>query len=236
MKPNRFIPPAVISAFSLTGVLVTAQPSHALDLCPGSLAPITSDVVFGGGFSCQIEDKVFSDFEFISADVGFVNNAWSWGVLSGPPFSDYSMTTTNADGLRDFKFRYKISITSDPFFFDKYVTSATGSPTATRTFVKTLEPVLPVAAGPLVATPVGGGTSPVDFFTPNTLKEIVFESELKFTDGFTGGRAQFVSDTVVQRNHDFGKPVPGPLPILGAGVAFAYSRKVRGRIASTKTI
>ena len=33
---------------------------------------------------------------------------------------------------------------------------------------------------------------------------------------------------------DHGVPVPGPLPILGAGVAFGFSRKLRRRIASAK--
>ena len=48
----------------------------------------------------------------------------------------------------------------------------------------------------------------------------------------TAGGATVLDNTLVQEGVGGGDPeeVPGPLPLLGAGAAFGFSRRIRNRI------
>ena len=83
----------------------------------------------------------------------------------------------------------------------------------------------------------GTGTC-VDFSTLNTASDNA-DGTLKPLAGF--GSTIYVIDTYVTTNgtaqitgltNSFQTAVPGPLPILGAGAAFGFSRKLRNRIKS----
>ena len=230
-----FVPTALASSISLASVLLTAQPSQAAIACATEGDSFSSLEIFSPGFECFIDDKLFKNFEFVEGSVAGIS--WKWGLVPGEIVNQYSMQGERVTGLADFKFKYQVDITEPDFFFDQYRTSAITSIIDTPTFIKSLTPFrLPemVAAGPALSTDVGGGTSPVGSFVPNTLTSILYESELVGTG--TGAAAQSFADTLIQRNPPPPEEVPGPLPILGAGMAFAYSRRVRGRIAKTKAV
>ncbi len=71
------------------------------------------------------------------------------------------------------------------------------------------------------------------------------EWEIKFITGVLAGTTRISSSSEFEFGQPFGASfgnysgaltyahVPGPLPVLGAGVAFGYSRKLRRRIKSS---
>ncbi len=72
--------------------------------------------------------------------------------------------------------------------------------------------------------------------TPNTAPFIGVTSDTPIASllfsvvaGGNGARASYAIN-----QFDF-TPVPGPLPVLGAGAAFGFSRKLRGRVKATRS-
>jgi len=227
VKFQRFVPPALVSTLPLASVLLTAQPSQAAIACATEGVSFTSAQVFDPSFECFIEDKIFKSFTLDSGSIAGIS--WNWGVVPGAVNNQYTLQGSKTSGLADFKFSYQVDITGPGYYFDRYRTAAVTSVIDSPQFIKTLEVILPVGGGALITSGPGSGNSPIGTFTPNTLTSIVFQSELKDTG--TGAAAQSFSDTIIQRNPFDPDEVPGPLPIVGAGMAFAYSRKLRGRIA-----
>jgi hypothetical protein len=228
VKFQRFVPPALVSTLPLASVLLTAQPSQAAIACATEGTSFSSAQVFDPSFECFIEDKTFKNFTLDPVNPGSVAGiSWNWGVVPGDINNQYTLQGIRSSGLSDFKFTYQVDITAPGYFFDRFRTSATTSIIDSPQFIKSLNPI---GGGAEVATAAGGGFSPVGTFVPDTLTSIVFETELKNTG--TGAAAQNFTDTIIQRNPPPPMDaVPGPLPIVGAGMAFAYSRKLRGRIA-----
>jgi hypothetical protein len=112
-------------------------------------------------------------------------------------------------------------------------TGATSSGVGTNTWVKTLSAVIvPAGTNPAdvssdEASP--GGVSPNSPFIAG-VKEAIFTSSLLVSEG----RVNNFTDALTQNDlSDDLSQVPGPLPILGAGVAFGFSRKLRRRIGVT---
>jgi len=228
MNFQRFVPPALVSTLSLASVLLTAQPSQAAIPCATEGSSFGSDTVFNPSFECFIDDKVFKNFTLDPINPGSIAGiSWNWGVVPGVINNQYTLQGIRSSGLADFKFTYHVDITQPDFFFDRFRTSATTSIIDSPQFIKTLEQLTP--SGPTITTAVGGGFSPVGTFTPNNLTSVIFQTQLSNTGA--GAAAQNFTDTIIQRNPRPMDEVPGPLPIVGAGMAFAYSRKLRGRIA-----
>ena len=227
---QRFVPPALVSTLSLASVLLTAQPSQAAIACATEGTSFSTAQVFDPSFECFIDDKIFKNFTLDPVNGGSVAGiSWNWGVVPGLTNNQYTLQGIRSSGLADFKFTYQVDITAPGYFFDRFRTSATTSIIDSPQFIKTLEQLTP--PGPTLATAPGGGFSPVGTFTPDTLTSVIFQTELSNTGA--GAAAQNFTDTIIQRNPLPMDEVPGPLPIVGAGMAFAYSRKLRGRIAKT---
>jgi hypothetical protein len=243
MSLLRFAPRLLLPSLALASVLVPATPAKAV-ACATEGSIFSSTTVFGADFSCSIGDKVYNNFNLVSGSIDGIN--WDWGVVPGVTTNQYTMQGTRTAGLSNFKFTYDLQITAPGFFFDRFRTAAATAVIDSPTFVKTLTPLNAPASTPSVATtPAGGPNSPIATFSPNNLTLINFESELKFTGvPGTNAPAQSFEDTVIQRSpacriqrtFRCGQEVPGPLPILGVGVALAYSRKVRNRIATSRAI
>ncbi len=104
----------------------------------------------------------------------------------------------------------------------------------------------PVTAGtPNIGTAALLSTFPVDLqaagitsFTGAKIRGI-FGGSSNSVNAFSAGLARFAGDpfttspTAIYGNA-FNVPVPGPLPIVGAGAAFGWSRKLRRRIGASK--
>lgn len=169
------------------------------------------------GFACQIGDKIYDQFNF--------------NGLTSPGTSVFAFTETGTQhtlsgaGLNatsGFTYSYRMRVaTPSPFLLYQYVTDAAGSAGA-GSFSKTL-----TAAGQGTSTfNSGGGLANIVTFSVAT-QESTFTGTVTVANG---GRVDTITDSLSQILPS-DVPVPGPLPIVGAGVAFGMSRRLRSRIA-----
>ena len=92
-------------------------------------------------------------------------------------------------------------------------------------------------------TPFAG--SPILTLTNN---EVPFNTGSQNDSGFISGSTIYVRDTWtiptgsntiidrIQNNYTQTDHVPGPLPLLGAGAAFGFSRRIRSRIKGARLV
>lgn len=213
------------------GVALTASaPAHAQFLGCGSTS--------AGGFvnslpaSCVIGDKLYS----FSGTVGGVTlgtniHGFATLTLAENAGAQHTLTLASANGLQlaagatsPAFFNYTITVINPPssetlltWQTDTQGAIAPNDYVNTTAFTNDASGVSPIDLKYCI--PAGGGgpcsTGPNNF-TAGTTTTLVTHSIINqaTTTGFT--------DTVVQ--------TPGPLPILGAGAAFGFTRKLRKRI------
>jgi hypothetical protein len=180
------------------------------------------------GFACYKADKIYSDF------YGFAGIGPSAGftfTVAGAEstFSGTGLNFTSNSFPISFNYGYKVTL-RDPLLgqaFKTYNTNAAGSSTtAVLNYTKELSTIAPgVVTGPSIS-PHGttGGGSLVNF-GPGEVGPLYFYSTLTLN----AGKIDQITDTLNQAL-DPNIQVPGPLPLLGAGAAFGFSRRLRSRI------
>ncbi len=179
----------------------------------GSLADFTT-LINGNGNACQITDKLFSNF-----------NVASWGLF--PSDTTISISESGSGGLT-----HSIALSSSsgfnsvtPYLFNYTITKqgsqtldwwrpASSTSLGNPDFGITWTATSPAASA---TRDENSGLSVRNFFTPGTASTDVTTTLNTFADG-----PQSFQLTLFQ--------TPGPLPVLGAGVAFGFSRKLRNRI------
>jgi hypothetical protein len=123
-------------------------------------------------------------------------------------------------------FSYSYTMTIDPvmspgYYFSNYASQFGGSNTSTKSGTKTLQvPTYALATTGVVSAimaPASGVSNVVS--TAINYGPLTYNGAIIVTNGYF----DTWSDSVTQA-------VPGPLPILGASVAFGFSRKLRFRI------
>ncbi len=199
-------------------------------IAPAQAAPVSCSAGAGGmglGWNistltalspdgCFIGDKVYSDFSFSGLSQGGFNFTKSGADHT---FSGSGLNFTGSS----FTYSYKVSLYNPPVGqeFFKYNTNAAGSATESALqFDKSL-----TAAGftPSVTDQSNPGT--IVTLPAGTISPLMFTSNLTRT----GGKIDTITDSLTQKLDDT-VAVPGPLPVLGAGAAFAFSRRLRNRI------
>ncbi len=208
-------------AIALSGSLISpvqAQPQQCSAVGFGGQATFNISGLTGlGSTGCQIGDKVYSDFTF--------SNNWS-------PSSFFSLTNTtdtehtfSGAGLAllsgSYTYSYKVTGLDPTALIDMYSTDFAGSPVnAQLDAVKNLGNN--INGTDSIATYVGGNpTSGASVGIVPPASMVIFDNTLTVTNG----RIDTLTDSLVQ--------APGPLPILGAGAAFGFSRKIRRRIKAS---
>jgi hypothetical protein len=163
----------------------------------------------GAGFSGIDDDDVFN-FSTIGA-LGLIHNL---NVQSASSYKDATIfldyTVTRNSGTYTFD-SYSANITGDngtKWALSVAATNAPGSPSETPSYPN---------LGQSATTPDVG-------FTAGTTTSMF--SNTLLADGTGAGVTQF-ANRLNQRN---GVETPGPLPLLGAGAAFGFSRKLRNRV------
>lgn len=216
-----------LSLSALGATLLGAAPAFAQaspSPCPGSLT--WADVTVSG-FECSVGDKVYSNFRDLT---GFTEDQRNDLTLSpgnaGPTIHTlvWGFTQQNPTISNLYSFKYTISITDPDQYIQEFSTSALASSFGSGAFTKTLQALIPAAgtatgvatsANNQTTTPVGNLSPAVtsyDFLTSITVNEIEIKT---------------YQDRVDQARIP---GVPGPLPLLGAGAAFGFSRKLRRRV------
>jgi hypothetical protein len=177
-----------------------------------------------GANGCFIGDKVYSNFVFTPVSGEAIPTMAPWGfTFSG---SNHTLSASSLNyGTGKFNYSYQVSLYNavPGQEFVNYRTQVGSSQTGTNTFSKTLETVATgTVTGPSTST---GGQGNVIPFAPGELGTLYFSSMVDVT----AGKIDTLSDSLTQKFGDTSQ-VPGPLPILGAGAAFGFSRRLRKRI------
>ena len=169
----------------------------------------------GPTFSCLVGDKIYSDFDFDLPANTMISISENFGT-------QHTLTISNAATFAgSSKFNYKITATlAPPFYLSTWQTDTLGA-VGTNAFNVNVDwtndaipPLnLSLSPGPSSSFP------PLRNFDPNTADTTVYHL-ITNGESLTG-----ITDTVTQ--------TPGPLPILGAGAAFGFSRKLRNRIKAS---
>jgi hypothetical protein len=216
---------------SISALFLTASTLSLVSISPAQAAPVSCSAGAGGmglgwniatltGLSadgCFIGDKVYSGFSFSGLSQAGFNFTKSGADHT---FSGSGLNFTGSN----FTYSYTVSLYNPPAGqeFFKYNTNAAGSATTSAlVFSKSLTTPLPTNS---TATEVTPGN--IVTFPTGTVSSLTFTSNLSRT----GGKIDTITDTLTQKIGDPISTVPGPLPILGAGAAFGFSRKLRNRI------
>jgi len=205
-------PMAGVAILLSTGLLT--QPAHA-GSCQGSdflnsTCPSGWNTITSGGVSYTISPISFvtapnpSD-ELVLVDVGNTNVNFQ-----------YNMNPTIVSAFGN-SFTYTININTPGYTFAQTQANATGSNLAGGTFSTTTSNPSNLFS-PRTADP-NTNPSPNTLITPGQISLVVTQ-----TLSNSGGGSSLSS---VGANYT---SVPGPLPILGAGVGFGMTRKLRRRI------
>jgi hypothetical protein len=209
----------LFASIPLAAGLLLPQAGHAITTCnPGGY---TTGDLQATGFSCQLGDKIYGNFSFTNfhsgARFGFDEPALGFHTFNGQSLG------FGAGSLASYSYSVAVAPGAIPFIVN-YQTS-TSQLGGTISLTKTLQDITTPGAGS-VGVPSNGGTSPAYSYTlPGVKGPITFSSTITVTSGTL---TQFV-DSVEQEPKI--PPVPGPLPLLGAGAAFGFTRKLRKRIS-----
>jgi len=226
---NKILTAGLLAATTLSASAFS--PAHAAPTncntsgMGGSNAYKYTDLEALGTDGCFIGDKVYSDFKFtpVSGEAIPVNAIWGM-TFSGP---NHTLSASQLNyGIGKFNYTYEVSLfnaVAGQEFVD-YRTQVGSSQIGTNTFSKVLDTVAPgTVTGTSTST---GGQGNVISFAPGQVSTLYFSSMVEVT----AGRIDTLSDSLTQKFGEPGTGVPGPLPILGAGAAFGFSRRLRKRI------
>ena len=219
---------ALLTAGLLSGAAFTTLGfTPAAKAFTGNLAGLVAASPFSVG------DKTYSDFSFTGfADTDTVNVSEVGAV--NPMHTLNLATSTGSWGIGTYTLTYKLKVKEPSSNVLSYYRNQVGSAlfgTNTGTYQTTfsgLMPVMATAPAPVTAN-INDGPSPTATFQ---LEDFVTEAIFTNTLIVTAGGATVLDNTLVQEGVGGGDPeeVPGPLPLLGAGAAFGFSRRIRNRI------
>jgi len=180
---------------------------------------ITNLVALGSN-GCFIGDKVYSDFSFAGISTG--NFAFTNTIPLEHIFSGSGLGFAGSS----FSYTYKVALYNPApgTVFYGYRTGASASGGAGSVYSKTLKSTSPVST-PISSVSTNGTDGFQAIFPSDTISPITFESTVTRT---SGGTVDVITDSIEQKQNT--PAVPGPLPIFGAGAAFAFSRRLRNRI------
>ncbi len=199
------------SAFALgllAAALASAPASQAAGPCGMSYMVTDLEAM---GFACSIGDKEYSNFDF----------SWSDGTFSfdNTPSNRFTFTGTGlglAPGVHTYS--YVVTVVGSPDSFLEY-----------RTDLQSSSNPLPTGSMNELSNTINGNISTATFPNSGNLAALS-GTTTKFTGKIT---VVGVPDVRVDGFTDSLWQTPGPLPLLGAGAAFGFSRKIRNRIKAS---
>jgi hypothetical protein len=173
------------------------------------------DITGAAGFQCYIGDKLYENFSFgglyLNTDrITISDNTAFHNLQSTRPAGNFGPGAYNID--------YDVRVWTGNNFISGYTAGADVS-AANSVWSKSLTATSPASPTTQTSNLLTNPSNLVSIVPPS--KTVKFSSLFSVTTGALNSATDTIYQTVI---------VPGPLPILGAGVAFAYSRKLRSRI------
>lgn len=225
------------STFLLAGLLGSVTLFHATAAnaavtgCNGGNAgqALWSDITGTPGFTCTIGDKIYSNFTYTSVinTTGFpvsgidLNDQFSFSTLGALGLThNISIQSANSYMNTRVSLGYTVTRTGPPNFFKNYSGNITGDNGTTwaLSIAATNAPFSPSTTTGYPALAQFATTPDVAFTSGTTTSTF---TNLLIADQNGNGVTQFANRLTQE--------VPGPLPLLGAGAAFGFSRKLRRR-------
>lgn len=177
--------------------------------------------ISAAGFTCQIGDKIYSDFSF----TGFTGGSFTFtNPTDFPFFHTFQGQSLGFGPSTTANYSYKVAVDTSMMPKNtiwKYSTSTTVNDMGFG--VASLKTLKDTAIPSSTVSSVDGMNSSIYTYSPATVGPISFMSNISVTKGFM---TQF-TDTLIQSD------VPGPLPLLGATAALGFSRQLRRRVAKS---
>jgi hypothetical protein len=217
--------------FGSVALFNTTSANAAITGCTGGTMgqALWSDIQGTPGFTCTIDDKVYSNFTYSSV----INVAGQ--PTSGVDGSDqFSFSTIGALGLTHnlnvqsansymntvVTFAYTVTRVAPPNIFKSYSGNITGD-NGTSWALSIAATNAPGSPSSTAGYPTLGqsATTPTVNYNPNTISSTFTNTLIANQNGLG----------VTQFSNRLNQAVPGPLPLLGAGAALGFSRKLRAR-------
>ncbi len=209
---------------------INRGPGNACDLTPGSIFGQLGDkqVVFQG-FTINNPGNTAVDVVYNWLSFGtdtYADDIWTFAVTAAPSIG----------GPLELSYTYDVNILDDP---------TPGAPSSAPWFFDTVALESDVVTRNTPGVRVTKITNPenVELVSINGVpdgdRDYTFVGNYKtirITDEVEIGAQNDVLTSVTNSWTQRTETVPGPLPILGAGVAFGFSRRLRRRIAKPSTI
>jgi hypothetical protein len=211
--------------------LIQASPSMARDTPFGAACSsnTTLDLLIASG-GCNIGDKNFTGFSYNAA--GVPPNPASTGInVSITTVMDqytvvFSANSPGAWTVGGTEIGYKIAANTTSTDYLNTATGAFNSSLGGSVYgwTTTATNSSGVCTGNQTTNSCAGGGNPPPLSYAFGVEESVITNKI---DSISAVGVQSIQNAFTQQ------PVPGPLPILGAGAAFGFSRKLRSRIKAS---
>ena len=222
---KTFLAAGLLSGAALASIVFVA-PAKA-DSCVA--AGMTVAMVVTSGFTCTAGDKLYSDFSYSGLDLGD-----QVSIAAGIPNHTISVQNASGWGIGTYSLKYKIAViggSGGPGSYNPYLRAYSVSSSSSI-----FDPDLPAGTFsvnssnlglPDLSVAVNGGLGGPKFYPVKAFDSDTFTLTLDVTQGKVTSFDQTVTQSA------FMSEVPGPLPLLGAGAAFGFSRRIRSRIKAS---
>lgn len=193
---------------------------------PGGFVSVAFNAI-GAGDTVNCADKQFTinSFNFGGND-GSIDFEWVQ-VDPDPGYLDDLFSTdlhfsSSVVGPQSGFFDYTVEITDPSYFFNTVQLDSSvalnSRPNSDQTIVT--KAITGPTGSPQLNSIDGAQVGPIFLLPDNTLKSIQVRDSWAVAPG----------DVLTSLKDTFTQDTPGPLPLLGAGAAFAWSRKLRSRV------
>lgn len=190
-----------------------------------------SDVGIGDTVTCADKKFTVNGFDFGGLADGEITFEWievdpDPGYLDDLFSNDIHFNQSVAGPATGY-FNYSIQITDPSYYFDTAQLDTTvalsTNPSTSQTIVT--KTITGPTGTPVLTSTDGSHVGPIFLLPDNSLKFIQVNDSWSVASG----------DILSHIQDTFTQDTPGPLPLLGAGAAFAWSRKLRSRVKSAAT-
>lgn len=247
--PRQPLQGAISKALLGTALLATAagsllsggvaQAANAYACAPaavgadGGIFPINFSALLAGD-TVTCADKQFTINSFNFGNPGTATFEWA-EILPDPGYADdlFSVAlnfTPSIVGVKTGFFDYSVQILDSNYIFSTVKLASTVAVNPSSPGVTSV--ISQIAVGPTLVSFDGAEIGPISFNTPSPLTQRLTWNVVQ-GDVLTNIKTTYTQEStqppVTQDS------VPGPLPLLGTGLAFGWSRKLRRRVRLAAT-
>lgn len=219
MKKFFGIPAVGVLAGLASFPFLTATPANAC-VVVGNQALFTYADASVSGYTCTVGDKTVSNI-----NLGSLDSQSTFNFIDNTSFNFHTLSVQgNISSVATGSWSYRIAATSPSMIYEAQTQPTLGLASGTSTSTLTVLSGIPTS----VTSGVNGAQSPIMSFGPG----VSFVDVTTSWVATPGESIATITDKFSQTQPVV--PTPGPLPLLGAGAAFGFSRRLRQRVKLAK--